>query len=135
MAEIFNCGEETARSFMLAFIRGVSNEMYSAYVYVPEGEELDSVKEENRRAGLPGYVGSMDCTPVLWDRAAKKIANQCRQSAWLCENSVLRGCCRPLSENSTNDKRVMQNDTYPYDLVHNRRVHGEQEFRTYYTLG
>ena len=71
---MLNCGEETARSFMLAFIRGISNEMYSAYVYVPEGEELDSVKG----AGLPGCVGSMDCTPVLWDRAAKKIANQCR---------------------------------------------------------
>ena len=65
MAEILNCGEETARSFMLAFIRGVSNEMYSAYAYVLEGEELNSVKEGYRRAGLPGCVGSMDCTPVL----------------------------------------------------------------------
>ena len=43
VAEILNCGEETARSFMLAFIRGVSKEMYSTYVYVPEGEELDFV--------------------------------------------------------------------------------------------
>ena len=81
VAEILNCGEETARSFMLAFIRrGVSKEMYSTYVYVPEGEELDSVEEGNRRAGLPGCVGSMDCTHVLWSRAAKKIANQCKQS-------------------------------------------------------
>jgi len=30
---------------MLAFIRGVSKEMYSTYVHVPEGEELDSVEE------------------------------------------------------------------------------------------
>ena len=54
---------------MLAFIRGVSKEMYSTYVYVPEGdEELDSVVEGYRRAGLPGCVGSMDCTHVLWDK-------------------------------------------------------------------
>ena len=46
---------------MLAFIRGVSKEMYSTYVYVPEGEELDHVVEGYRRAGLPGCVGSMDC--------------------------------------------------------------------------
>ena len=67
VAEILNCGEETARSFMLAFIRGVSKKMYSTHVYVPEGEELDSVKEGYRRVGLPGCVGSMDCTHVLWD--------------------------------------------------------------------
>ena len=54
VAEILNCGEETARLFMLAFIRGMSKEMYSTYVYVPEGEELDSVEEGYRRAGLPG---------------------------------------------------------------------------------
>ena len=34
----------------------------------------------------------------------------------------------------TNDKRVMANDTYPYDLVHNR-VHEEREFRTFNSLG
>ena len=117
--------------------------MYSTYVYVPEGEELDSVEEGYRFAGLPSCVGSMDCTHVLWNRAAKKIANQCKQS----------GCAKPLSfevtvdhckrihhvsksfYGTTNDKGVMQNDTYPYDLVHNRRVHGEREFRTYNSLG
>ena len=72
---------------MLAIIRGVSKEMYSTYVYVPEGEELDSVVEGNRRAGLPGCVGSMDCTHVLWDKAAKKVTNQCKKS----------GCAKTLS--------------------------------------
>ena len=45
MLTILNVGEETARLFMLAFIRGA-----------PEGEELDSVVEGYRRAGLPGCV-------------------------------------------------------------------------------
>ena len=35
---------------------------------------------------------------------------------------------------TTNDKRVMQNDTYPFDLINNR-VHGEREFHTYNSLG
>ena len=125
---------------MLAFIRGVSNEMYSAYAYVPEGEELNSVKEGYCRAGLPGCVGSMDCTPVLQDRAAKKIANQCKQNgcAKTLSFEIVVDNCRRIHHMSkpfygtTNDKRVMQNDTYPYDLVHNR-VHGEQELRN--TLG
>ena len=65
---------------LVTFIRGVSKEVYSTYVYVPEGEELDFVVEGYRRAGLPGCVGSMDCTHVLWDKAAKKVANQCKKS-------------------------------------------------------
>ena len=87
VVEILNVGEETARFFMLAFIRGVSKEMYSTYVYVPEGEELNSVVEGYRRAGLPGCVGSMDCTHVVLDKAAKKVANQCKKS----------GCAKTLS--------------------------------------
>ena len=142
VTEILNCGEETARSFMLAFIRGVSKEMYTTYVYVPEGEELDAVEEGYRRAGLPGCLGSMDCTHVIWDRAAKKIANQCKQSgcAKTLSFEVVVDHCRRIHHVSkpfygtTNDKRVMAHDTYPFDLVHNR-VHAEREFRTYNSLG
>ena len=111
----------------LAFIRGVSKEMYSTYMYVPEGEELGSVEEGYRRAGLPGCVGCMDCTHVLWDRAAKKIANQCKQSG--CAKTlffeVVVDYCQRIHHVSkpfygtTNDKRVMQNDTYPYELAGN----------------
>ena len=117
--------------------------LYSTYVYVPEGEELDSVEEGYRRTGLSGCVGSMDCTHVLWDRAAKKIANQCKQSgcAKTLSFEVAVDHCKRIHHLSkpfygtTNDKGVMQNDTYSYDLVHNRRVHGEREFRTYNSLG
>jgi hypothetical protein len=127
---------------MLAFIRGVSKEMYSTYVYVPEGEELDSVVEGYRRAGLPGCVGSMNCAHVLWDKAAKKVANQCKKSGsakTLSFEDVVDHCRRihHVSKpfyGTTNDKKVMQNDTYPCDLVNNR-VHKERDFQTYNSLG
>jgi len=73
IAEIMDIGEETARQFFLAFVRGVSKHMYDDYVYPPTGEELDKVVDGYRRAGFPGCVGSMDCTHILWDRAAKKV--------------------------------------------------------------
>ena len=84
----------------------------------------------------------MDCTHVLWDRAAKEIANQYKQSGCAKTPSfeVVVDHCRRIHHASkpfygtTNDKRVMQNDIYPYDLVHNR-VHGEREFRIYNSLG
>jgi hypothetical protein len=38
VAEILDCGKETARLWFLAFIRGVSKDMYDTYVCVPEGE-------------------------------------------------------------------------------------------------
>ena len=75
IAELMDIGEETARQFFLAFIRGVSQRMYDEYVYPPTGEEMDKVEEGYRRAGFPGCVGSMDCTHILWDRAAKRIGS------------------------------------------------------------
>jgi hypothetical protein len=142
VAEILDCGEESARQFFLAFVRGVSKEMYDSYVYVPEGEELDKVEEGYRRAGLPGCVGSMDCTHVVWDRAAKKIANQCKKSgsAKTLSFEVVVDHFRRIHHVSeafygaSNDKKVMFNDTYPYELVHNR-VHQDREFTTYNSLG
>ena len=90
VAEILNIGEETARLFILAFIRGVSKEMYSTYVYVSVGEELDAVVEGYRRAGLPGCVGSMDCTHK---------GRQSVQEEWRRKDSFIRGCCGSLSSN------------------------------------
>jgi hypothetical protein len=142
VAEILDCGEETARLWFLAFIRGVSKDMFDTYVCVPEGEELDKVVEGYARAGLPGCVGSMDCTHVVWDRAAKKVANQCKKSgsAKTLSFEVVVDHFRRIHHVSkffygaTNDKRVMFNETYPYELVH-YQVHGEREFITKNSLG
>ena len=53
VAEILNCGEETARQSFLTFVRGVSTKMYADNVYVLEGEEFITVEEGYRRSGLP----------------------------------------------------------------------------------
>ena len=104
------------------------------YVYVAEGEELNKVEEGYRRSGLPGCVGSMDCTHVVWDRAAKKVNNMCKRSgkaATLSFEVVVDHFRRihHVSKSfyaSSNDKHVMYHDTYPYDLsfdkVHMDRV-------------
>ena len=115
VAKILNCGEETARQFFLAFIRGVSSKMYAEYVYVPE---LNKVEVGYRRSGLPGCVGSMDCTHVVWDRAAKKVNNTCKRSgkaATLSFEVVVDHVLRSFS-GSSKDKHVMFHDTYLYDL-------------------
>jgi hypothetical protein len=99
--------------------------MYADYVYVAEGEELNKVEEGYRRSGLPGCVGFMDCTHVVWDRAAKKVNNMCKRSGKAATLSfeVVVDHFRRIHHvsksfyGSSNDKHVMYHDRYPYDLV------------------
>jgi hypothetical protein len=140
--EVLNISESTVNKFFHQFITNFANAVYNKYVYVPDGAELDAVQEVYSRMGFPGCVGSMDCTHLVWDRAAKKVANQCKKSgsAKTLSFEVVVDHFRRIHHVSkyfygaTNDKRVMFNDTYPYDLVH-CRVHGDREFITYNSLG
>ena len=47
--------------------------MYSKYVYVPMGEEMDHVEEVYLYMGFSECVGSMDVTHIFWDKFPKKL--------------------------------------------------------------
>ena len=50
--------------FFKLFIYNYANAMYSKWVNVPKGEDLDHCEESYR----PGCIGSMDVTHIYWDK-------------------------------------------------------------------
>ena len=46
-------------------------------MYVPEGEELDQVVEDYTKMGLPGCVGSMDVTHLMWKQCPSALRHVC----------------------------------------------------------
>ena len=51
---------------------------YKTYIYRPEGEELARVLNTYALLGLPGCVGSTDCTHIKWDRCPVSLFNLCK---------------------------------------------------------
>ena len=72
ISEFLNIGE-----FLNNFLAGCVRYLYPSYVYVPVDVELDEVRRVYEKLGLPGCVGSMDCTHFLWHRCPKFIRNNC----------------------------------------------------------
>lgn len=77
ISEYLNIGESTVYPIFKQFLSGCVKYLYPKYVYVPVGEELDEVRKVYEKLGLPGCVGSMDCTHILWHRCPKVIRNNC----------------------------------------------------------
>jgi len=65
VSEFLNIGDSTINSIFKKFLSGCVKYLYPKYVYVPDGEELDEIRNVYEKLGLPGCVGSMDCTHIL----------------------------------------------------------------------
>ena len=48
----------------------------STYLRRPTAEELEHILRRNAARGLPGCIGSIDCTHWTWARCAKALAGQ-----------------------------------------------------------
>jgi hypothetical protein len=59
-------GISTVRSTFHTFVENVSKRMFHLYVGFPTGDYLKEVMETYAKLGLPGCVGSFDCTHVKW---------------------------------------------------------------------
>ena len=77
ISEYLNIGESTTSPIFKQFVNGCVKKLYSKYVYVPEGEEFEVIRTVYEKLGLPGCIGSMDCTHILWHRCPKLIRNTC----------------------------------------------------------
>ena len=58
--------ESTAYPIFRKFINGMVDKIYPCFVKFPTGAELDKVMHSYAELGLPGAVGSMDCTHIEW---------------------------------------------------------------------
>ena len=77
ISEYINIGDSTVNHIFKLFLLGCIELLYNKYVYIPFGEELDKVKLVYEKLGLPGCIGSMDCTHILWHRCPKISRNIC----------------------------------------------------------
>jgi hypothetical protein len=77
IAELSNVGESTANYILKTFVREFNKPFLSDYVKFPEGDDLLRTMETYRVLGMPGAIGSVDCTHVRLQRCSKTLR-------WLC---------------------------------------------------
>ena len=82
ISEYINIGDSTVNHIFKLLLLGCVELLYNKYVYISFGEELDKVKLVYQKLGLPGCIGSMNCTHILWHRCPKKL-NQPLLFKWL----------------------------------------------------
>ena len=68
----------TVYNIFHVFVENFSTIFLDKFVSFPKDEELIKVMALYGKLGLPGTVGSMDCTHVLWSNAAKNVINSSR---------------------------------------------------------
>jgi hypothetical protein len=78
IAEITEIGESTVLSIFKTFIAEFSNTFLATYVHMPTGDDLLKTMECYRILGMPGAVGSVDCTHVRLARCPDPLH-------WLCK--------------------------------------------------
>ena len=76
--EHLNIAESTVNKFFKMFIYNYANAMYSKWVNVPEGADLDRCEETYNRMGVPGCIGSMDVTHIYWDKCPEALRFLCK---------------------------------------------------------
>ena len=80
IAELSDVGESTANhNIFKTFVREFSKTVLSDYIKFPEGDDLLRSMETYRVLGMPGAIGSVDCTHVRLQR--------CPTLRWLCSTA------------------------------------------------
>ncbi len=66
ISEISGIGESTINKFFKLFCRNFVQFFYQQFISVPDEEDMKAISEIYGKLGLPGALGSMDCTHVQW---------------------------------------------------------------------
>ncbi|CAM9541507.1 unnamed protein product, partial [Choristocarpus tenellus] len=64
--QLYGISESTAQNTFHRFCECFARDMYSKWIYLPEGEDLGEVMRTYGAVGFPGAVGSTDVTHVRW---------------------------------------------------------------------
>ena len=136
--ETLNIAESTVNKFFKQFLFGYAEVMFTKWVYVPEGAELDALVDVYRRMGFPGCVGSMDVTHIFWDKCPKRLRFLCKGKegipslafqAVVEHSRRIQHISKPFY-GATNDITITYQDTYPMKLM-TKQVHADRIFQTY----
>jgi hypothetical protein len=114
-------GESTVNTLFHTFCENFVKLAFSEVISVPEGNALKKVMEVYARMGLPGAMGSCDCTHVYWDCCPGRLYNYCygkEKKPTLAFEVVVDHSRRIHSVSrhffgAANDKQIVANDPYP----------------------
>jgi hypothetical protein len=104
----------------------MTKDVYEDVVKIPQGDDLDRVLESYRRLGLPGCIGSMDCTHIHWRQCWKEKATQCTGKEGyptlsfqvVVDHSRMIRHCSSFYYGATNDISISNTDPF---CLHLRR--------------
>lgn len=69
----------TMGSFFGKFIKEFSDKYADIFIRMPEGEqEIKDVTDVYEKLGMPGCIGSMDCTHFHWEKCPVWLYNDCK---------------------------------------------------------
>jgi hypothetical protein len=97
---------------------------YTEYIHRPECAVLERVLHTYSQMGLPGCVGSTDCTHLKWDRCPISLYNLCKgkegfptlsYSVTVDHNRRILGMTAGFW-GSLNDKTIVRHDSYVMDI-------------------
>jgi hypothetical protein len=71
-------GESTVYTIFREFVEGMAERVYDMYITEPTGLYLQEVLKVYARLGLPGAMGSMDCSHIHWGKCPKEIKFACK---------------------------------------------------------
>ena len=131
-------GHSTINTIFHVFCQNFVSEFYSKYVNVPTGKQMKKVMEVYSRLGLPGAMGSMDCTHVRWDRCPRQFTNHCvgKEGFPTLAFQVVVDHSRRIHHVSRyffgacNDQQITNNDTYPREFMQGRYRKVTYELKT-----
>jgi hypothetical protein len=78
ISEMVGIGLSTVAYIFVRFCNNFSTYYFEEFVHPPVGEDLAKVLNIYEVLGLPGAVGSMDCTHVWWDKCPVELTNSCK---------------------------------------------------------
>ena len=78
LEELADTFQSTAHSVFKMFVLNFAKEFFADYVKVPTGDRLKKTMAVYEQLGLPGAVGSMDCTHLHWNKCPTWLHSLCK---------------------------------------------------------
>ena len=119
-------GESTVNAIFTQFVTGMTTHIYPCFVKFPQGDLLTKILEQYAAVGLPGCVGSMDCTHIKWFLCPKKERHNAIGKEGF-PTIAFQVCVdhskRVLSVSqhflgNINDKTICKNDLFSLGIMH-----------------
>jgi hypothetical protein len=79
ISECADIGESTANAIFHQFVEVFARKIFNLVVYAPQygDAKLEEIVRTYTKLGLPGCVGSMDCTHIHWMKCPKENTIEC----------------------------------------------------------